>query len=199
MMQPVLTEKKQQPYQPQHRLYRSSTDRMLGGVCGGLGKYLEIDPLLIRLVFVLLAFSGVSIVLYILLWLLIPNEPQAALQGQMPDQPLDQPLDQMSGEAQAQSGSQFASSETIRTGADEIAERARALANEVGLNNHDSRDGNRKIAVLAGVALVFWGLVALVRTLHIPWLWWFNWDVFWPVLLICAGAILIWRRTHRLS
>jgi phage shock protein C len=150
----------------EHRLYRSSTDRMLGGVCGGIGKYLEIDPILVRLVFVLLALSGVSIALYVLLWVLIPNAPQG----------------------------QFGSSEAVRSGAEEIAERARSLAGEASAATHES---NRKIVLLVGVALIFWGVAALVRAFHIPWLWWFDWDVFWPALLIGAGIALIWRRTRR--
>jgi phage shock protein C len=57
------------------RLYRSSTDRMIGGVCGGLGVYLNIDPLFIRLLFVLLLFgSRFGFILYVLLWILIPEE-----------------------------------------------------------------------------------------------------------------------------
>ncbi|MFL7814040.1 MAG: PspC domain-containing protein [Anaerolineales bacterium] len=60
------------------RLYRSSTDRMVGGVCGGLGTFLNIDPLFIRLLFVLLLFgSDFGLILYILLWILIPEEGKA--------------------------------------------------------------------------------------------------------------------------
>jgi len=62
------------------RLYRSRKHRMLGGVCGGLGHYFHVDPTLVRLIFVvfalifLLPFPFV-IVAYLLMWLLIPNEP----------------------------------------------------------------------------------------------------------------------------
>ena len=57
------------------RLYRSVDDRMIGGVCGGLGTYLSIDPIFIRLLFVLLLFgSDFGFILYLLLWVLIPEE-----------------------------------------------------------------------------------------------------------------------------
>ncbi len=60
------------------RLYRSQSDRMIGGVCGGLGTYLNIDPLFIRLVFVLLLFgSDFGFLFYLLLWILIPEEGKA--------------------------------------------------------------------------------------------------------------------------
>jgi phage shock protein C len=60
------------------RIYRSVSDRMIGGVCGGLGVYLNIDPIFIRLLFVLLLFgSDFGFILYILLWILIPEEGKA--------------------------------------------------------------------------------------------------------------------------
>jgi phage shock protein C len=58
------------------RLTRSRTERMIGGVCGGLGAYLEIDPTLIRLLFVLgLLFGGHGLLLYLVLLLVMPIEP----------------------------------------------------------------------------------------------------------------------------
>ena len=59
---------------PQRQITRSSTDRMLGGVCGGLAQYLGVDSTLVRLGFVLLTFAGVSPVLYLILWLVMPSE-----------------------------------------------------------------------------------------------------------------------------
>lgn len=58
------------------RLYRSLSQRMIGGVCGGLGEYLAIDPTLIRVLFVLAAlFGGHGILLYLILLILVPVEP----------------------------------------------------------------------------------------------------------------------------
>lgn len=61
-----------------NRLYRSSTDKVLAGVCGGLGDYFNIDPTIIRIIYVLLtvfsaAFPGV--VAYIIMALIMPHEP----------------------------------------------------------------------------------------------------------------------------
>ncbi len=59
------------------RLYRSLRQRMIGGVCGGLGEYLAIDPTLIRVLFVLAAvFGGHGLLLYLILLLLVPIEPE---------------------------------------------------------------------------------------------------------------------------
>jgi phage shock protein C len=57
------------------KLYRSRQDRKIAGIAGGLGEYFEIDPVLIRVAFVLLAlFSGSGIILYLILMLVIPDE-----------------------------------------------------------------------------------------------------------------------------
>ncbi len=63
------------------KLTRSLDDRMVGGVCGGLGQYLDIDPTVIRVVFVLLALlAGNGILIYLVMLLLIPAEQTAAAQ-----------------------------------------------------------------------------------------------------------------------
>src|SRR5919199_4795452 len=63
---------------PQRQIRRSSTDRMLGGVCGGLAQYLGVDSTLVRLAFVLLAMSGVSPLVYLVLWVVIPSDASTA-------------------------------------------------------------------------------------------------------------------------
>ncbi|MDT3696900.1 MAG: PspC domain-containing protein [Ignavibacterium sp.] len=58
------------------KLYRSVTDKMLGGVCGGIAEYFGIDPVIIRLTFVLaVIFGGSGILAYIILWIIIPQKP----------------------------------------------------------------------------------------------------------------------------
>ena len=58
------------------KLYRSREDRVFSGVCGGLGKHLNIDPVLLRVIFVLTA--EVTAPVYFLLWLLVDEEPVQA-------------------------------------------------------------------------------------------------------------------------
>jgi phage shock protein C len=61
------------------RLYRSRDERMVGGVSGGLATYLNTDPTLIRLLFVLFALlGGPGIIAYIIMWIVVPLEPQGA-------------------------------------------------------------------------------------------------------------------------
>jgi phage shock protein C len=58
------------------RLYRSGKDKMLGGVCGGIAEYLGVDPVLIRLLWILAIFAwGSGILAYIIAWIIIPRNP----------------------------------------------------------------------------------------------------------------------------
>jgi phage shock protein C len=62
----------------EQRLRRSQTERMLAGVCGGIAIYLRVDPVIIRLVFILVTIStGIGLLLYPLLWIVTPA-PDAA-------------------------------------------------------------------------------------------------------------------------
>jgi phage shock protein C len=58
------------------RLHRSRTNRMLGGVCGGLAEYFGIDPSIVRVIFVLLSLPGgiPGPLIYFILWLVVPEE-----------------------------------------------------------------------------------------------------------------------------
>jgi phage shock protein PspC (stress-responsive transcriptional regulator) len=63
-------------------LYRSQRNRILGGVCGGLAEWLGWDPTLVRVAYVLLSILSVGfpgILVYIVLWILMPKAPREAL------------------------------------------------------------------------------------------------------------------------
>ena len=58
------------------RVYRSKKRKMLAGVCGGIAEYFEIDPVLVRLLLVLLVLMGFAgIILYLVAWLIMPENP----------------------------------------------------------------------------------------------------------------------------
>ncbi|NLK76908.1 MAG: PspC domain-containing protein [Clostridiales bacterium] len=56
------------------RLYKSRTNRVLCGVCGGIGEYLNIDPTIIRLLFVLLGCTTTGIIIYLIAAIIIPEQ-----------------------------------------------------------------------------------------------------------------------------
>jgi phage shock protein C len=65
------------------RFYRSTTDRVIGGVAAGLAEYFSLDPVLIRLLFVLFAlFGGGGVLVYIIFWIVIPEKPMNLNQNQ---------------------------------------------------------------------------------------------------------------------
>ncbi len=70
---------------PPRVLRRSREDRVIAGVCGGLGRYLGIDPVLLRIAFVVLALAGGGgVLLYLVSWVLIPNERPGESLGDRP-------------------------------------------------------------------------------------------------------------------
>jgi phage shock protein PspC (stress-responsive transcriptional regulator) len=81
----------EQPPRRFGKLRRSGTDKMLGGVCGGLAEYSGIDPLLWRVGFVALTFMGPGIFIYLLLWVLMDPTPG------IPDEDLS-PIDRLVGQ-----------------------------------------------------------------------------------------------------
>lgn len=68
-----------------HRLYRDADSRVLGGVCSGLGAYLNIDPVILRVIFVLAFFLGVgaSFIIYVVLWIAVPKAKTTAQRLEM--------------------------------------------------------------------------------------------------------------------
>ena len=147
------------------RLFRSRTDSMVGGVCGGLGVYLGLDPTIVRLFFILLAFAkGIGFALYFILWIVVPRDG-------------------------AEEGASL--EENIQTGAEEIAERAREMGEEIQQGVRVSGD---QASLFIGGALILVGIFYLLDNLNISWLSWLRWDVVWPVVLIAAGVLFLVRQ-----
>lgn len=81
------------------RLYRSRDDRIIGGVGGGLAKYLGVDPVLVRLAIVALAIAaGSGILAYLIAWIVIPEEPAEGDPGEAAE-PRSAPAPRASGTA----------------------------------------------------------------------------------------------------
>lgn len=135
------------------RLYRSKEDRMLGGVCGGLGEFFSIDPTFIRLFFFVMIFGGgAGFWIYILLWIFIP------------EQDADPSKD--------------------------IGARMRDMGDEI---TSAVTQPHPKSGLILGGGLVLMGVFWLIEKLNLPWLWWWDFDVLWPALLIIIGIVLIYR------
>lgn len=57
------------------RLYKSRTDRVICGVCGGFAEYLKMDPTIVRLIMVLIGLTGGGVIAYLIAALVIPEQP----------------------------------------------------------------------------------------------------------------------------
>jgi phage shock protein C len=81
------------------KLTRSRSDQMIAGVCGGLAEYLDLDPVLVRLAFVVLLFaSGVGLPIYIVLWIIMPERNgETAVYAEPSTEPLKVNVDNGNG------------------------------------------------------------------------------------------------------
>lgn len=64
------------------KIYRVNQGRVLGGVAGGIGQYFNLDPVLIRILFIVLAMGGGGIIFYFILWLVIPKQEDVEINSQ---------------------------------------------------------------------------------------------------------------------
>ena len=71
------------------RLYRSRRDSVLGGVAGGVADYLDVDPSIVRIIWAILALvtGGLFLILYIVMWIVVPEGPSAATVSRAADVP----------------------------------------------------------------------------------------------------------------
>lgn len=151
------------------RLYKSRKNRVIDGVCGGIAEYLNVDPAVIRIVFVLMFFfGGGGVLAYILGMLIIPREPW--------------PEPAQAGAPAA--GTQAAAPATAQAGTTPAQPGAAAAPAAGGL--------------IIGALLILFGGLFLLRNFHFfnPYYWWMRhyvWGNFWPLLLVVIGLVLIFR------
>lgn len=83
------SKRKRMNYKTAKRLYREPDNRMLGGVCGGLGAYFNTDPILFRIIFILISLGmGSGVIIYIILWIAIPEAITTAQKLEMRGEPI---------------------------------------------------------------------------------------------------------------
>lgn len=157
------------------RLYRSRSDRMIWGVCGGLAKYFDIDPVIIRLITVLLIFAGgVSILAYIVLAIVTPLESSQVTE---PKDVIKENVEEMK-ETASQIGQE------IRT----------AFARGEGRSEETSRTQHRSRNVL-GTILIIIGILFLLASFNL--LWWLRWTFLWPLIIVAIGVLIIFSTKRR--
>jgi phage shock protein C len=164
------------PSSPPHRLTRSATERVWAGVCGGLAEYFDVDPTLMRIIWVAVTIftHGLGVPAYLLLWLVMPSADRVA--GAPPTAPAATPP---AAEPSSEQQPDWAS-----------------WTPTADYHDHHLRHRQRS----TGVVLVVLGAVFLASNLG--WFNWINidWHLTWPLVLVAIGIALLagqgryWRR-----
>lgn len=156
------------------RLYRSRDDRMICGVCGGLAKYFDLDPTIVRILFVLLVFAnGLGILAYIIMAIVVP------LEGSKTTEP----------------------KETVKENVAEIKGTASALGQEIKATFTGEEAKPEEASKIHrrrnffGITLIVLGVLFLMGNLNL--FSWFRWGYFWPLILVVVGLIIIFSRRRK--
>lgn len=150
------------------RLYRSRTDRMLCGVCGGLAKYFDIDPTIMRLIFVISIFLGGSgILAYIILAIVVPVEGSTSAE---PKETMKENVEEM------------------KKTAEELGREFRATFEEKKEEKSEEVRVSHRRRAFFGIIVLIVGVLLLLASFDL--FWWLKWSYLWPVIII-AIAILI--------
>jgi len=149
------------------KIYRKTDDCIIAGVCGGLADYFEIDETLVRIIFVLLAVGGGSgILIYLVLWLVIPKVGKENKKTNW--------------------------EENVKDFAQDVGKKAKTVASEfkkeikVEKISPEKRQGS-----FLGLMLILWGGILLINKIS-PML--IEWDYVWPGILMVLGGYLMLRK-----
>ncbi len=156
------------------KLYRSRSDKMIAGICGGLAKYFEIDSAIVRIIFLLLFFfKGIGFLAYIILWFVVPQDPYDF------------------------QGVNYKS--TTSTGGEENIEEAEIIEETEETDNKASEKPNSSSRVnsntqndtkkIAGIILVSLGGIFLISKIFPS----ISFDILFPLILVGIGLYLIFN------
>ncbi len=151
----------------ERKLYRSRSDKMISGVCGGLARYFDIDSTIIRVIAILLGFAGgVGVIAYIILAIVMPLE----------DSKVATPR------------------ETIQENVEEMKETAGKLGRELrstlaGEEGEAVAKIHQRRRNTIGIILIIVGVLVLISNFRL--FWWFDWSRLWPLILVAIGVLIV--------
>lgn len=154
------------------KLYKSRKEKMFAGVCGGIAEYFDVDPVLVRILFVIFTFMGGSgVIAYIVGMIVMPFPPTETTSDAVEPSPSPPPA----------SSSYSTPTDSGQTGQPHPT---------------PSSNASGKGALIFGVILVLLGAYFLMRNIPLfqHWYWWIRWNVsdyFVPAIFIIIGAVLI--------
>ncbi|MCR9173112.1 MAG: PspC domain-containing protein [bacterium] len=133
----------------ERRLFRDPESAMLGGVCAGFANYFGIDVVIMRVIFVLLLFTGIAVPMYIVLWIIVPKAESTIDRLRMKGRPIN--VETVKEEVDQ-------AAERVRAGSKNLADRVR---NDAHYNKRINR-GKRILATIAGSGFIFFGFMFLI-------------------------------------
>ncbi len=145
----------------QRKLYRDPDDRVLGGVCSGLGAFFNLDPVIIRLIFVIFIFLGVgsSLIVYLILWIVVPKASNTAQRLEMKGEEVN--INNISKNIKEEiqevkeNYERYKTSKSYTRGRDRVDQAGNVAMSGV-------RALLKILAVIIGIVLVFAGIFAII-------------------------------------
>ena len=164
-------------------------DRILGGVCSGLAAGLHIDPLWVRLGFILLAFlQGVGLLIYIVLWLVMPEQVEGQEGTRSGFDSMTADLRRIGGELRGTFGG------TSKSAAPGDSSSSSAETNTASTPPAPPAALAGRQSIALGIVLVVVGLIILGANTGLV-----QWSIIWPAVLIVLGGLLLARTIQRRS
>jgi phage shock protein C len=188
------------------RFYRGS-DRIIGGVCSGLAEGFHLDPIWVRLAFVVLAFAqGIGLVAYLVLWVIMPERTQDRPAGRSSFDSMANDIRRAWADLRAQLGGRPSPGAptyaTTSPPPPQVAVDANAPAPSpagqippppaTAIPTATPRSGVHNQSLVLGVILVLIGLAFLASNAGLV-----NWSEIWPIALIALGVVLLARNLEK--
>lgn len=169
------------------RLYRSTSDGILGGVASGLANYFKIDPMIVRGIFLLLMFfsGGTFFVVYLAMWALIPTAGSTATQ---PNAVIQENMDEMGNKVRSLVGG-FTGNTGTTSGPTATNGTPNAAPGQLPAGSATQPRQGLNPMWFIWIGLFFLAAnLGIFRAIH--------WSIWWPILLIGLGALMITRRNR---
>ena len=164
------------------RFYRSRDDKKLAGVCAGIAEYFEIDPTLVRLIWVVFTFAGgAGLIAYIIAAIIMPERPAVKQRRNVRERSQDDSVEIV--EVDEVDGS---SESVYESGQDDGA------YSEVSEDRNGSRDQSNRNNFVIGATLIIIGTLFFSRNFF-RWHW-INFSYVWPAILIIIGVAMIMNK-----
>jgi phage shock protein C len=184
---------------PGNQTFHRGTDRIIGGVCSGLAQGFHVDVLWVRVAFVVLAFvQGIGLVLYVVLWFLMPERSGYRPAGQTVFESMKNDTKRAWAALRAQFGGLRSTTSSVAPGAGPtsmgVAHEASSSGEAAPAVASPPHAASRNPSFILGAIFIAIGIAFLAANTHLV-----NWSVIWPVALVALGIAMLVRNLERRS